>query len=169
MSLCSRIKGATFATIDSETFVKKSIRCVRKGERAILFATSGGSGYENMVQKRLAEAGFNPDSFHVGPLPWGQRIDNLPIIQHNGKSYLQFIRLSGGDVKYYIGTTDIEADPVVYGIEDSYSLKQGLPLDKQVKIRVYDINNIHRIVMMGEEIFDTAVVTKRDRSILRIS
>jgi hypothetical protein len=160
--LLDRIKGTTFATIDSVTWANriKSVRCVRNGSRVILFRTKGCSGYEGMVKRALAEAGKNPDGFSVGPLPWGERVDDLPLIKNKDEYYLQVIELSPGDKRYFIGTTDVQIQPSeleMFGIKDRFNSNQDLPPDDQVRPSCYNIKSLRRIALMGEEIFDTAV------------
>lgn len=170
LPLLNKIHGTTFATIDSETWCNKTIRCVARGERAILFRTEGVSGYENAVKRALSEAGKDPSSFKVGPLPWGTRVDNLPLIEHKGEHYLQFIQLSRGSRKYYIGRTDTEVaedELLAFGVRERFASNQDLPKDRQIIVNTYRLSNISRIVMFGEEVFDTSVAEKR--SILKIN
>lgn len=168
--LLDRVHGATFATINSVTWPNKSVRCVSEGERVILFRTKGGSGYERMVKRRLAEAGKSPDAFSVGPLPWGERVGDLPLIQHKGNYYLQCIRLAEPSKRtYYIGTTDIEISPDrldAFGVTKRSNLNQDLPPDEQVEVCCFKLESITSIVLMGERIGDTQSLNKR--SILKI-
>lgn len=169
--LLERVHGATFATLDSETMVRNGVRCVTEGERVIIFRTKGGSGYGNMVNRRLQEAGKSP-SFRVGPLPWGERVDDLPLIQNKGKFYLQTIVLAEGKKEYFVGNTDVRLEPELlsaYGIRPRFIGNQGLPREDQVLMNTYNIENLRRIVLMGEEVFDTSVVEKGRRSVLKIS
>lgn len=173
--LVEQIKGVTFATLNATTRTgsSKAIRCVTTGERVLLFRTNDVSGYERMVQRRLAEAGKNPDLFQVGPLPWGERVGNLPIIKCNGNYYLQCVELHPGQRKYFIGNDEEEILSSVvlqsFGIKSRMSYNQGLPQSEQVKVSTYDIRNIDRLVLMGEEVGDTLAASKRDRTILRIN
>lgn len=169
--LLERVHGATFATLDTETMVRSGVRCVTEGVRVIIFRTKGGSGLENMVNRRLAEAG-KTSTFRVGPLPWGERVDDLPLIQNKGKFYLQTVLLAEGKKEYFMGNTDmrIENDLLfAYGIKKRFIGNQDLPREDQVLMNTYNIENIKRIVLMGEEVFDTAVAEKGKRSVLKIN
>lgn len=169
MPTLTRIRGATFATLNATTWPNKSLRCVVEGERVILFSTNGESGYEAMVKRRLAEAGKDPDCFNVGPLPWGERVGNLPLILNKGEYYLQCIVLAPGKRTYYIGTTDVEVDPDLldaFGIKEKFSYGQGLPPEKQVDVRCYSVQNLESVVLMGERLGEYAVAN--GRSILKI-
>lgn len=171
-ALVSRIHGATFASLDTVTRCgsNKCLRKVSNNERVILFRTNGGSGYENRVKRFLTEAGKNPEGFIVGPLPWGERIDNLPLITCNGNYYLQTIQLSPGETKYYLGITDtVVSDPSIFGVRSRGVSKQDLPVSSQVIVNTYDIRNIKRIALFGQNVFDTNISETGTRSILKLN
>lgn len=165
--LLERIHGATFATLDTETTTKNLIK-VSQGERVILFRTNGVSGYENMVKKRFEEAGLDPNGFSVGPLPWGERVDDLPLISHNGEHYLQSVRLSEPEAKYFLPGGIPVSDPSTFGIRPRRR-NFDLPEDKQVHVSCYNVRNITRIALLGEEVFDTNVAAKSQRAILKLN
>lgn len=170
--LVEEVQGCTFATIDSETWSNKTVRCVAEGERVIIFRTKGGSGYENMVKRRLAEAGKNPDNFRVGPLPWGSRVDDLPLVEHKGEFYLQFIRLDPGKRIYYLGVTGNVIDPedlYRFGVKSRNAPHQGLSPSEQVIFCTYRVDHIKRIVMMGADISETKVIDRPRRVKLRLA
>ncbi len=147
--LLSRINGCTFASLDAETMPKPGLKCITTGESVILFTNKKSSGYENMVKRRLAEAGLNPASFSVDALPWGERIKNTPMIIHNGKTYLQCIVLSEGKNEYFVGRYLV--NPKDWGLRASHP-NQGLPEDTAVKVRTYEVNNITRLSLLGETV-----------------
>ena len=146
--LIAKIKGCTFASLDSVTYPSKGIRreCVK--ESVILFASPG---YEDMVNRRLASIGKTAD-FAVSSLPWGERLDNSPIIYHvkDGvpRHYLQTILLKEGECHFYI--CDTEVDPAQLGLPRS-GVNQGLPRENEVVVRTYRLDNITAIRLMGEE------------------
>lgn len=162
-NVLAEVSGCTFASLDAVTTVSPGITHEVMGKRVILFTNKKSSGYENMVRRRLIEAGKDPDTFVVGDLPWGTRVPNSPLIEHRekGKVYLQAIELAPGISKYFM--LGKEANPNDLGIKKKEPYNQGLPTDAQVNVRCYDIENITRIVLMGE----TLVAEKRN--ILRIS
>lgn len=170
-ALCSQIHGATFATLDAETRVPGGLIKETTGKRVILFRTSGASGYENRVKKLLEEAGSDPDGFHVGPLPWGTRVDNLPIIENKGKFYLQCIELTRGEEKYRLpGTLEYIGNDLVsaFGVRPRRD-NPDLPRDKQVRVSCYEVSNVLRLSMLGQRIEESHIATKTRRSILRIN
>lgn len=143
----SRIEGCTFATLDALTEAKSGITRVTTGERVILFTNKRSSGYENMVRRRLQQAGLDPDGFRLGDLPWGERMPETPIIVHKGKYYLQTITLEPGAYEYFLGRHVV--DPMSFGIKPPKT-KQGLPPGKEVLVATYALENITRLVLMGQ-------------------
>ncbi len=150
--LLAAIQGCTFASLDAQTKPKPGVLCVTTGERVMLFTNKNSSGYDNMVRRRLEQAGFDPSSFILGPLPWGERLENSPIIYHKGEYYLQCITLGGGESKFYVGK--YEVDPSAFGIRQSSNSGQGLPKDTQVVVHTYAVKNITRLTLMGETVTD---------------
>ena len=61
------------------------------GTSVILFSNSKSNGYENMVKRRLTNEGKDPNDFVLSPPKWGTRIEDTPIIEHNGEYYLEVI------------------------------------------------------------------------------
>lgn len=153
LPLLHRIHGATFATLDAETKTKGLIKKVH-GLRVILFRTKGGSGYEAKVKRHLAEVGIDPDGFSVGPLPWGERVGDLPLIHHNESHYLQCIPLNEPEAKYFMPGNIPVHDPSVFGIRRR-PINPDLPENKQVHVSCYNVENIKRIALLGEELFDS--------------
>lgn len=168
LSLLKSFEGATFATLDAETHPQPGVRCVMTGERVIMFTNQNGSGYENMVKRRLVEAGKNPDSFTCGDLPWGERVPNTPIIMHKGEPYVQVIILSFGQRRYFIGEAELTAEQL--GIERPRDEKQGLDKESQVHCRVYKLEHITSIRMLGQDLGDDGgqFMLGQKRSTLRI-
>jgi hypothetical protein len=148
-NLLDKIQGCTFATIDTTTN-SNGITKVTTGERVILFTNKKSSGYENMVRRRLQEAGKDPDGFRLGDLPWGERLENSPIIVNKGQYYLQTISLVAGQSKYYIGRREVR-DPSGLHLR-SRGKQPGLPPGDAVKVSCYKLESIDRIVLMGETV-----------------
>jgi hypothetical protein len=149
--LLKAISGCTFASLDSRTEPKPGIICITTGERVMLFTNKKSSGYENMVRRRLMEAGKNPDNFVLSDLPWGIRVDDSPIIEHAGRYYLQTVVMEHGESKYYIGATEI--DPAAVGIRPRRT-NQGLSLGNEVIVKTFKIESITRITLLGHTFND---------------
>lgn len=162
-NLLMEINGCTFATIDAETVPSPGIRKVTTGKRVILFTNKKSSGYDNMVRRRLIEAGKNPDNFGLGDLPWGTRVPDSPLITHGPKTYLQVIELHPGASRFFLldGKEVAEKDLNLR----SRRTNQGLSEEDEVLVCAYNIENITRIVLMNEQLVSDAP----KRAILRIS
>lgn len=144
--LLDKIQGCTFATLDTTTKPTPGVRKVTTGTRVILFTNRRTSGYEEMVKRRLIEAGKNPSDFVLGDLPWGERIPNSPLIVSRGNYYLQTIILEPGQSTYYTG--DREIDPT--GLLPSRRTNQGLSKEDEVHVATYRIDHIDSLALMGE-------------------
>ena len=154
------VSGCTFIGIDTVTTVKLTggkknemqgrITKRTTGIKALAFGNGGTNGYENMVNRRLAKEG-KESNFQVGSLPWGERRENSPIIDHNGSAYLQLC-------------IDERAKPVVTYLLDGKEIAKadiaGLPaprksanqgLEATVKVRTFKAESIARIRAWGEE------------------
>lgn len=149
MNLLNRVHGCTFASMDSVTSPSSGITKVTKGEQVILFSNTADSGYESMIRRRLKEFGRDPNTFVVSDLPWGTRVENLPIIAHKGRFYLQAVRLYPGEVKTFIGSREVSNDLLD---KSAFKWNQQLPKEKQVEVRTYALDNITRMRLLKEEV-----------------
>lgn len=157
-TLLRQFKGATFASLDATFSPNPGIRCVSRGERVILYRTNGMSGYEAMVKRKLEAAGKNPDLFTVGDLPWGQRVEDLPLIYHHGKHYLQTICLAPGLRRYFSVTgRELSEGAALAGKKRRYA-------PEGVYVNTYDIEHIDALRLLGEELTADA----NTRSVLRV-
>jgi hypothetical protein len=164
------ISGCTFASIDLETEPRPGIKKVTTGDKVILFASlRGASGYEGMIKRRLEQLGISPDAYTVGPLPWGSRVGNLPLIQYKGFYYLQVVQLSEGEEKYFLFNTEIPKEQL-----DKFGLTkrkpQGpscLPENKRPVIQTIALEHIKSIRLLGWEIFDKEIKERGKRNVRR--
>lgn len=152
LNLTRHIVGCTFASLDATTFPRPRLKKVVVGERVILHVNKTTSGYQTAVRKRLEELGKDPLSFNVDDLPWGQRIEGSPIIQHKGRMYLQTVVLAPGMDAYFIGDKSMTYDEVKDLLPRHNSPGQGLPIDKQVVVKCYALDSIDEIRLMGERV-----------------
>lgn len=166
--LVEQIKGCTFANLDALCEPRPGVMERITGERLILYRTDGASGYEKKVKRALIASGKNPDLFHVGPLPWGTRVGNLPIIEHKGNYYLQAIILAKGTREYFLAFGGQKVNPEDFGIKKHNEPQSGLTVDAMVHVRTFKVENIEKIRLMGETLTDTSVADKATRAILTI-
>lgn len=160
--LLSSFKGSTFASLDTITNVglkggKKNPMQGRVTKRTsnnqvMLFTNEKSNGYENMVKRRLEAEGKDPDSFTVGPLPWGERVPNTPLIKHNDRYYIQMIFNKSGNSNYYLDNKAIDkAD--IEGLEERTGTgKQGLEEGNGVVVRTVALDSITEIRLLGETV-----------------
>lgn len=152
LDVTSLIPVVAEAVIDTTTFPCKGMTKIMTGERVLIWANLGYSGYEQEVKKRLTEADKSPDGFEVGPLPWGERIGNTAIIRHGDNHYLQCLSLRDGTIKALIGKIEIDPNEIPdLFLRDKHEIRagirQGLDPKNAVVIRTYNINNINRLVL----------------------
>lgn len=97
--------------------------------------------FERLVQRRLEAEGFPSDAYIVGPRKWGVRQTNLPIVLHDGKTYLEVFVLRPGTAIYKCKGRPIAEDNVY-----------GLPLERDVgtAIRCFNVEGIRSITINGK-------------------
>lgn len=159
--LFEEVSGNTFISLDTATVPKLKggkanphqgrIRKLMNGANVMVFTNQNSNGYENMVHRRLMQEGKDPETFELGERPWGTRVPNLPIVEHNESQYLEVIFLRPGQVSYLLDGKPIEkAD--IQGLEDKEVNEESQGgLDKKVVIRTFKADSIVRLVINGQE------------------
>jgi len=161
-SLIEQINGATFAGMDMTTTVtllggkgnpqQGRVKKHTTGSSVMLFTNQSSNGYENMVKKHLVAEGKNPESFTLGELKWGERVEGTPFISHKGDYYLQVIFLRGGQSTYTIDGHPVEKSNVIGLPIDKSGEYQGLDQSNAVIVRTFKLDNIDALRLMGEEV-----------------
>lgn len=159
-TLLDSIKGTTFAGMDTITDVKLkggkknpmqgrvTKHCT--GHQVLLFTDM--EAYTKRVNRRL-EAEGKPATFTAAARAWGTRIDNSPLIEHNGKFYLQVDFQRSGTVQYFLDNKPIDkADIEGLDEKEQTSGRQGLEDENAVVIRTFALDSIREIRMMGETV-----------------
>lgn len=165
--LFANVSGNTIISIDTATTpVLKGgaknphqgrVTKLMVGANVMVFQNKKINGYEAMVQRRLAKSGKNPASFELGERPWGTRLPNLPIVEHNGKQYLEVIFLNSGTVQYMLDGKLVDKSEI-QGLQEKKEGEQGgLDADDKVIIRTFNVENIYRIVIDGVEVAEQGV------------
>lgn len=144
--LLANVEDASFAIIDSTTSPCKGIRKVTTGTRVILFTNKETNGYEDLVKRRLIEAGKDPRDFVLGDLPFGERLPNSPIIHNRGLYYLQTVILEPGQSVGYAGNREVDLADFV----TPRRTNQGLSKEDEVHVATYRLDHIDRIALVGE-------------------
>ena len=158
--LLDQISGCTFAGMDTTTIpalkggkknlMQGRITKISKNHRVMLFTNKNMNAYNAMVRRRLIAENKNPDGFVLGPLKWGTRLPESPVIVHNDNHYLQCVFLHSGSVEYQLDGQHIDKDDIEGLIEAAPSEKQGL--DDEVIVRTFNLDNIDSIRLMGETV-----------------
>ena len=159
--LLKNVNGNTIVSICTETTVKLSggksnpyqgrIKKVVLGSNVMVFSNEKTNGYEAMVRRRLAAEGKNPDSFELSERAWGVREIGAPFVHHKGKTYLEVIFLSAGEVEFYLdGKKMTRAEVARLGMLEQEEGRQG-GLENKVIIRTYAVENIRSITVDGNE------------------
>lgn len=118
----------------------------------MLFTNSNSSGYENLVRRRLAQEGQNPDLFVAGDLVWGKRLEDSPIVEYRGFYYLQTIRMKEGRVEYFLPDGKPAPQILVEQVLPKKRNNQGLSDDNAVVVHCYALESIKSIRLLGEEL-----------------
>lgn len=161
------VNGASFISIDTCTIptINKTlggrgasaipnphyghVQKVMKDVVVMVFQNKNTNGYEAMVERRLLAEGKDPASFSLGPRKWGTRLENLPVVEHNGEYYLEVIFLKPGVPQYFLDGHLI--DPaLIQGmrVAEKDETQQG-GLENQVIIRSFKFDSITRIKIDG--------------------
>ena len=161
-NLLQTVNGASFISIDTRTSCDKKMRKtldtangrvpnphygrvekLQTGSSVMVFQNKTINGYESMVKRRLVQEGKNPESFTLGERKWGKRIPNLPLVEHNGKFYLEVIYLKPGEVQYLLDGQPVDKDEIL-GLQDSSKPAQG-GLENNVIVRTFEMSSISAI------------------------
>lgn len=138
-------KGLSFIGLTTETVVKlkggKSNpfqgRVVKRSRiGGMVYKTDNTNTYLNQVKKEI------PD-FQLSARKWGERVNNLPIIQHKGAQYLELI-IQTAKAEYLLDGEVVERD-TIEGLEPS---KKGA---HSVIVRDYKAESIRELRINGQE------------------
>lgn len=161
-NIFSNVNGASFVGIDTLTDVKLAggksnplqgkVKKLMIGASVMVFQNKNGSAYEAMIQRRLAKEGKDPASFELSPRAWGERIPNMPIVEHTKdgqvKHYLEVIFLKSGKVEYLVDNVPTAKEDIP-GLAESNAGEQG-GLDNKVIIRTFAAESILAVRVDGE-------------------
>jgi len=166
LNAVANVNGATFIGLDTLTSPKLAggkknphqgrVQKRMTGANVMAFQNKTTNGYENMVKRRLVAEGKNPDNFVLGERAWGQRVPNLPIVEHvkDGVTnyYLEVIFLSSGTVEYLLDGVVVPASSIEGLAEPTEGGAQG-GLDDKVVVRTFGIDSITEI-RINEQVYN---------------
>jgi hypothetical protein len=161
--------GAKFVAIDTLTVLplNKTIagrgtganphygRVLKRSEgcSVMVYSNTKSNAYENMVKRRLAKSGQDPEQFELSQRKWGERITNTCFIKHvkDGveKQYMEVIFMHGPKkVEYLLNGKPIAKGEIIGFREPTVSpdAQGGLGgTEDEVILRTFECNSIKRI------------------------
>lgn len=162
-SAVSNVSGNSFVGLDMVSTVK--LKGGKKNEQqgrvqkqitgAVIqvFQNKGVNGYEAMVKRRLLAEGKSAEDFTLGERAWGQRVDNLPIVEHTKdgetKFYLEGIFQQVGEVQYLLDGVPVALEDIE-GLDTPVASTGQGGLENKVAIRTIDAKNIAVLRINGE-------------------
>lgn len=161
LTALAEISGGTFLGLDTTTVptltggkknsMQGRIKKIVTGSSVMTFSNQSSNGYSNMVARRLEAEGKDPEAFTLHPRKWGERVPNMPVVEHKGKQYLEVIFLKSGKVAYTLDGEPIEkAD--IEGLKASRVEGDQGGLDDKVIIRDYNFDSLDTVRINGDSI-----------------
>lgn len=160
--LKNSINGASFIGLTTVTDVKLNkftagkgsapnphfgkIIKVTEGASIMVFQNKTKNGYQAMVQRRLEKEGKSADDFQLGARAWGTRLPNLPVVEHEGKYYLECIFLKPGTSYYLMNGKPIDKASIIGMPKERSGGEQG-GLEDKVVIRTFAFDSIQSITL----------------------
>ena len=156
-----QVNGVTFATVEYETVVKLKGgkknplqgRVTKRVRAQVMLAARGGddAAYARKVNRGL-EAEGKPPVFRPQPRIWGQRADNVPLVFHNGSTYLEAIFLRVLEQVVYVDGVPFDGDPAtIEGWPEKPKEGEQGGLEEKVIIRTIKEDNIISLRVAGRE------------------
>lgn len=151
VALLTSVKGATFATLITETDarLKKTgnpFGPVRKVSRVNVCL---GFQYESAVNRQRTREGTEAD-FEAAPRQWGQRQPGTMFVEHKGKLYLE-TKVEKSLSHIFMDANGKELTPeeiAPYLPARSESSRQET--DKEIIVRDYALESIRSLALKGE-------------------
>jgi hypothetical protein len=149
--LLQDVKGTKLLSIDISTEptllggkknpMKGHVRKIQVGANVMVAGMKKGSVYDNMVRRRLAAEGKDPDAFELQERKWGKRVDGTPFIENKGELYLEVFYVKPGKVHYEHNGKQI--DPAfIEGLPPAREEAEQGGLEDKVIIRTVKLENI---------------------------
>jgi len=155
----SKVSGSSFVGLSTKTTpiltggkknpMQGRITKIMTGASVMVFQNKNSNGYENMVQRRLAAEGKDPESFVLGNRVWGERVANSPIVMHKDKKYVEVIFLRSGVVSYELDGQAIDKKDIIGMVDKDDGVQGGL--DNKVIIRTFAEESITQVNIDGEK------------------
>lgn len=163
--ILKNVSGMTFVGLDTMTrpllkggkknVMQGRITKVIVGSSVMVFQNKTINGYEAMVKRRLEAEGKDSTNFQLGERKWGERIPDLPLVEHvkdgEKKFYLEVIFLRAGEVFYFLDGSPIDKQDIEGLQEVAVSEDAQGGLDNQVIIRTFSVDSLLGVRIDGYE------------------
>ncbi len=143
-------------TINTAPDMKGGKSCPYAGRVRVETTFGGfvGFNYQRAVNKRRVAEGKEGD-FVPSKRPWGVRVEGTPLVEHNGKLYLEYTTLKTHSARTFLDGVEVHDEATLKDIakwrrESSNAAHQGL--ETEFKVRTVALENIRSIRCMGEDI-----------------
>lgn len=148
--LLKTIRGTTFLSIESQT--KPKLKSGNPFPHLVKISHVNGCAgfnYENSVNRQSVKEDGNAD-FEAKPRKWGKRIPKTPLVEHNGKFYLE-LKVENSNSEYFdYSSNNKRINPEsVKDWQYKKSSRQGVK--NEVIVRDYSLDNIQRIKLNKKE------------------
>lgn len=158
--ILDQVRGVAIASIDTRTearllggqanpMVGRVQKCMIGGS-VLVYAMKDGSGYENMVRRRLEQEGKDPSSFVLHPRKWGHRIMGTPFVEHKGDHYLEVIIMRPGKTHYEYNGQPI-APEMIQGLPVGREESEQGGLTNKVFFRDFKIESVEAVSFNGSK------------------
>lgn len=159
-------KGSRIIGIDTESTLEVKGkehkvyegRITKKTQGSVCMIFKSGTGYFNMVNRRLVKEGLAKEDsqetkeFIPAKRKWGIRVKDTPFIEHKGNLYLEVIYLRKGNSKYFLDGFEVDFSEISSMLKKkSKSPEQG-GLNNKVFVRSIRVSNIKGLRLNGESI-----------------
>lgn len=128
------------------------VRKINEGSKILFFRNTSGSGYNNMVKRRLEKEGKDPETFKLSPRAWGSRIPNTPFIEHKGNFYLEAIFVSSGKTHYELDGKKVDASEIQGLPVRKESHQGGLSENNKVVIRSFKLESLVKVSISHNDV-----------------
>lgn len=147
IGLISTTRGAKVCTVvyNTDARLRKTGNPHKAVQKRVVMNGMVGYKYAHALEKKTAEAGLNPaDAREVHDRTWGTRVGDTPLIEHNGKSYM--------DVMINNVIESVYKDTETGKILPFNKVKDFLPNKNSSLVKVANIciDNIESIKIGGE-------------------
>lgn len=163
------IAGTTFVGMDTETVVplpggRKNPyqnRLTKRvtGSSVMAFSNANVNAYQNMVKRRLADEGKDPEDFKLKPRAWGQRIPGGAFVEHKGEYYIEVIFQHAGTVEFFLDGKPVDLTVGPLSTDNWLDIPErkvnpngqgGLSEEKRVQIRTFKLDSIIEVRANGQ-------------------